>query len=58
MNANRKAWGRRMTAEPLRTDDTATLVERAIVLLLLGVALVLRPFATALLFALIIAVAT
>ena len=43
--------------------NTATLVERSVVLLLLGllllgVALVLRPFATALLFALIIAVAT
>lgn len=52
-----------MAAEPSTTGGTATLVERAVVLLLLGllmlgVALVLRPFATALLFALIIAVAT
>ena len=49
--------------EPAATANTAMLVERSVVLLLvglllLGVALVLRPFATAILFALILAVAT
>ena len=48
---------------PRPTANTTMLVERSVVLLLvglllLGVALVLRPFATAILFALILAVAT
>jgi len=51
------------TTEPVPDRSIATLVERAVVLLLfglllLGVALVLRPFATALLFALVLAAAT
>jgi predicted PurR-regulated permease PerM len=49
--------------EPSATGSTTMLVERAVILLLLGllllgVVLVLRPFATAFLFALVIAVAT
>ena len=63
MDADRTSWRRSTVVEPAATANTAMLVERSVVLLLvglllLGVALVLRPFATAILFALILAVAT
>jgi predicted PurR-regulated permease PerM len=63
MEADRTVWGRRTAVEPPAATNTTMLVERSVVLLLvglllLGVALVLRPFGTAILFALILAVAT
>jgi predicted PurR-regulated permease PerM len=63
MNANRRDWNRGAAAEPSPASGTATLLERAIILLLfggllLGVLVILKPFVTAILFAAVLAVAT